>query len=156
MSAPFEPRGEVSFKEACMDIISGLEPNDGIAYLEAVAEVENRTGLSGLDLRGVQSAMRMASEQLIANGSPGVRVSRRYGWVRMTDTTVLRHAEEREVRGRRQMVRGGRAAKVANPEKLSWEDRQKRDEILRKTTAVNELMSRRAAKKRPPALDEAS
>jgi len=139
-----------------MDIISGLEPNDGIAYLEAVAEVENRTGLGDLDVRGVQAAMRLASEQLIANGKPGVRVSRRYGWVRMTDTTVLRHAEEREVRGRRQMVRGGRAAKVANPEKLTWEDRQKRDEILRKTVAVQELLSRRASKKRPPELGAAS
>jgi hypothetical protein len=146
----------MSLKEACMDIIAELKPDDGIAYLQAVAEVENRTGLTSLGLRGVQSAMREASEQLIANGVSGVRNARRYGWVRMTDSTVLRHAGERVIRGRRQMVRGGRAAKVADPENLSWEDRQRRDEILRKSTAMTELMARRSSKKRPPEVESPS
>lgn len=136
-------------KEACTEIIRGLEPNDGIAYLEAVAEVEQRTGLDDLTVEAVQNAMRSASETLIGDGHPGVRTSRKYGWVRMTDTTALRHAEEREVRGRRQMVRGASAAKVARPEQLSWEERQRRDSILRTTNAVGELLSRRAGKKRP-------
>lgn len=149
MSTPFQPRGVMSLKEACMDIIRGLEPNDGIAYLEAVAEVEQHTQLDDLDMDAVRNAMRSASEALIAEGVPGVRTSRKYGWVRMTDVTVLRHAEERELRARRQVVRGGRAAKVADPEKLTWEDRQKRDSIMRATQAVGELLARRSAKKRP-------
>lgn len=148
---PFEPRGDISLREACTTIIVGLSGDEGIAYAAALAEIEDAVGYP-VDLRLAQSAMRLASEALIRSGELGVRTVASYGWVRMDARRALGHADERVRRARRQAVRAVSSAKVADPEALDWAERQRRDRIIGTQGEIAALMARRAerAKVVPP------
>lgn len=146
---PFQPRGNCSRVAACLDIIQALEPDQDIAKAYAVAEVSERTGMDETE-HAVSAAMREASERLIADGVPGVRNVRRFGWVRMThEDLIQRYGAEREKRGRRQFRRLGRAAAAADPEQLTGEARLKRDFQIHAAARLAELEGRRAQRLRP-------
>lgn len=148
LAEPFEPRGPISLRELCTELIRALKPDEGIAYHEAMAQTLDR-----LDYEPERSillgAMRLASEALMRAGEPGVRNVARYGWVRMTSAAAVEHAGERIRRARRQGRRAVTAAEVADPQELDWEQRQRRDHLIASGRRVAELEGRRAARSRP-------
>lgn len=146
---PFEPLGVMSVRAACEQIIRGLEPDDGITFVECIEEVQRLTEVDDVSEANVRQGMRVASEDLLAGGEPGVRTARRYGWVRMTDSKIVIHAEEREKRAVRQRRRAVIAATAAKPEKLSWEERQTRDYLISTGRRETELAGRRSKRLRP-------
>jgi hypothetical protein len=150
----FQPVGLMSRTDAAEAIIQGLGEGDGIGYVECAADISEATGveLDGVrDRHIVQAAMRAASERMMRDEKvPGVRTVRRFGWVRMSDEDLVqRYAAERDRRGRRQFTRLGRAAQVADPEKLTGEARLKRDHHLNVARAVAGIEDRRARRLRP-------
>lgn len=146
---PFAIRGKVSMKSACIDIIRSLSEDDGVTYDDCVARMCEATDLDDITRHDALAAMRQASEALIADGEPGVRNVRGFGWIRMTPEKLLRHAEARDDRGRRQFLRSGLAAQTADPERLTWQDRQRRDARINAARRVQELTGRRSRKLRP-------
>lgn len=147
--SPFTLRGKVSMRAACVEIIRSLAEDEGITYAECVDRMSELTELDDLARADALAAMRSASEGLIAAGEPGVRNVRGYGWVRMTPQKLLQHADSRDDRGRRQFLRGGLAAQTADPERLTWQDRQRRDARINAARRVQELTGRRSRKLRP-------
>lgn len=146
---PFRPRGNCSRVAACLDIIRALDPDEDIAKALAVEAVAERTGMDE-DERSVMGAMREASERLIADGVPGVRTVRRFGWVRMThEDLIQRYGADRERRGQRQFRRLGKAAAAADPEQLTGEARLRRDFQVNTAARLAEIEGRRAQRLRP-------
>lgn len=149
----FAALGRISAQEACRQIIEQIPAKEGITHEQAVDEVAELCGYRHT-LATVRAAMLSASDALLADGALGVVPRPGVGWVRMDDAAVVRHAQGHLDKSRRAVVRAGTAVAVANPERLSWEERQTRDRIAESARRVQELAGRRAQRLRPvpPAL----
>lgn len=144
----FASLGRISAVEACRELIQALPAKEGITHAQAVDEVAELCGYKHT-LETVRAAMHAASEDVLADGGLGVEPRRGVGWVRMDDPAAVRHAQGQLDKSRRAVVRAGSAAAAADPERLSWEERQSRDRIALAAQRVQELASRRAGRLRP-------
>jgi hypothetical protein len=150
VTRPFEKKGRVTVREACETITRRLAPDEGIGYAEALEDVRALTERDDVELRIVQQTMNDLTDALHAAGEPGMRTVRHYGWVRETARDMLLYADEREQRGRRQVLRMGVTAKAIDPEQLDGSDRLRRDVKMRTAAQLEQLMGQRARRLRPP------
>lgn len=148
-SYPFRRRGEVSYLDACRSLIEETPEKEGFSYDVAVTEVRARTGVPDLEIDAVRQAMLTASKTLRAQGVPGVKNIRGVGWQRETARDLVEDAVRRERRAQRQVRWMGDSAGAANPEQLEWAERERRDELTRKSRALAELTARRSQRLRP-------
>lgn len=145
---PFTPKGSMSVKAACIELIQSLPPKEGISYDVAVTEVAALTG-NPIAQPALMGPMLAASESLLAQGVPGVVTFRMSGWQRMSPSDMIEHAGKRDKKARRQIVWRSNAAAAAPEEELTWEERQRRDRYIGVGLDVSALQARRAARKRP-------
>lgn len=146
---PFAKRGETTYLAACLALIEETEEKEGFSYDVAVTELRERTGIDDLELPDIRGSMLTASKSLRSQGIPGVKNIRGVGWQRESAKDLVEDAVHRERKARHQVRWMGDSAKAANPEQLEWADRERRDELQRKSRALAELTSRRQRKFRP-------
>lgn len=157
MSAPpFEPKGAVSIREACIDLIRRIKPKDGITYDQAVTDLRELTEIDDLTKAHIMGPMNAASKELRRLGEPGLHNRRRIGWQREAPDDMVTSGERHERKARRQVRWAVQAVEKVNVEALGWEARGRRDGVLQRNRRVTELEQRRASRLRPlpPAASE--
>lgn len=144
---PFAPRGRISAQDACEQIIAAIPQKEGVTFAQACDDVADLCGHRHTRAT-VVSAMLAASEALLKRGELGV-VPARAGWVRMDDAAAVEYARDHARRAARQVVKSATGAAAADPEALSWEDRQSRDHFIRARDRAREITERRGRRLRP-------
>lgn len=145
----FEPKGRVSVRDASMTLIRSIKPKDGITYTQAIQDIEELTGLTGLEQRDIMGPMNSASKALRRLGEAGVYNRRTIGWRREDPDDTVSSGIHHEQKAKRQVRWAVEAVANVQVESLSWEARGKRDGVLDRNRRQTEIESRRAQRRRP-------
>lgn len=145
--SPFETAGDLPRVAVCVDLIRALDEKDPISEQVVMTELEQRTG-APCPRRAALAAMRAATERMHRDGEPGAEHVHG-GWVRLDPAGMMRWADDRDRRATRQLTRRARGASVADPERLTGEQRLKRDFYLQADRKVSEITQRRTRRLRP-------
>jgi hypothetical protein len=150
VTAPtFEPKGAMTVRAACIEVIRRIAPKGGISYSQALDDVRDLTGLDDLDRLDIMGPMNQASKHLRTLGEPGVTNRARIGWERETEDGMVRAGERHERKAQRQVRWAVSAVAHIEVDKLSWEARSRREGVIDRNRRISELETRRAARKRP-------
>lgn len=147
--SPFDPRGAMSIRAACTEVIRRVEPKDGITYDQALTDIRELTGIDDLERVDIMGPMNAASKALRELGEPGMANRRLVGWERETPDGMVRSGERHEKKARRQVRWAVGAVEHIDVSALSWESRARRDGVLERNRRVSELESRRSKRRRP-------
>lgn len=153
----FEPLGRISVTDACRELIRELEEGDGVSFQVAVEEVRARTERPEVELDTVKAGMRLATEQLIDDGAPGVFTVRGSGWQRMKPPDMVKYMRDRGSRAAKQTAREHRAVDAVDVARLGWQDRETVRVVAEARRRVQELAQQRRSRRRPlaPVPDDA-
>lgn len=144
----FEPRGKMSVRAACVEVIRRIEPKEGITHDQLADDVEELTG-QRFDRATLASSMWAASQDMLRDGELGMDAINGVGWQRQDDTAAVQAARGYATKAVRQVKRSARAAGAADPEKLGWQDRESRDHALWTASRLRDLGLTRGRRKRP-------
>lgn len=149
----FEPVGNMSRREACLEVFRAMKPGDWMGIEELLDKVEESTGET-IPEQALRHAAWTAREELAKKSEVGVEAYKG-GYKRLLADGQVAAAEKRLKRVRRGVRRTVRwaGAALANPEVVG-PDRLRLERIRSVSVAQKELDERRAEKRRPLSLGE--
>lgn len=144
----FGPRGRISIRAACIEVIRRIEPKEGITLEQLADDVEELTGIR-VEAATLRSSMWQASQDLLDGGELGMDAIPGVGWQRQDDSAAVRGARAYASKAVRQVRRSAASAGAADPERLGWQDRESRDHALRTAERLAQLGLTRGRRQRP-------
>ena len=148
-SDPFEPKGSISLREACLVVFREMQPGQWVSYADLQHAIGELAEVGPVDLQSAQGAAWRARETLALHGEVGVE-PHMGGYKKLEPQGQYEAAVKRARktgRAARRTMRWNAAAR-ANPE-LPAPERAALEEMHRVGVAQRELESRREKRQRP-------